>query len=170
MTVRLCPPSVSVVAELVDSLVDDQPIDPVFTTRTGNWKDAPAATVTVGATPYATEIFPPTWTMTGVSRACVARRGRRPGPRKEVLRRVRGGSAARAGVGHTGGEGVHCADGGRISGVGGAGIFARSRPLADSAELTGISQFPGLGGHEGGGEVLEVGAGVTYLAVGDHVV
>ena len=38
------------------------------------------------------------------------------------------------------------------------------------AELMGISQFPVIGGHEGAGEVIEVGEGVTDLAVGDHVV
>ena len=41
---------------------------------------------------------------------------------------------------------------------------------ADIAELMGISQFPVIGGHEGAGEVIEVGEGVTDLAVGDHVV
>jgi len=40
----------------------------------------------------------------------------------------------------------------------------------DIAELMGISQFPVIGGHEGAGEVIEVGEGVTDLAVGDHVV
>jgi S-(hydroxymethyl)glutathione dehydrogenase/alcohol dehydrogenase len=38
------------------------------------------------------------------------------------------------------------------------------------AELMGISQFPIIGGHEGAGEIIEVGEGVTDLAVGDHVV
>ncbi len=38
------------------------------------------------------------------------------------------------------------------------------------AELMGISQFPVIGGHEGAGEVIEVGEGVTDLQVGDHVV
>ncbi|MCU1587646.1 MAG: Alcohol dehydrogenase GroES domain protein [Frankiales bacterium] len=41
---------------------------------------------------------------------------------------------------------------------------------ADIAELMGISQFPVIGGHEGAGEIIEVGEGVTELAVGDHVV
>ena len=41
---------------------------------------------------------------------------------------------------------------------------------ADIAELMGICQFPVIGGHEGAGEVIEVGEGVTDLAVGDHVV
>ena len=41
---------------------------------------------------------------------------------------------------------------------------------ADIAELMGISQFPVIGGHEGAGEVIEIGEGVTDLAVGDHVV
>lgn len=41
---------------------------------------------------------------------------------------------------------------------------------ADIAELMGISQFPVIGGHEGAGEIVEVGEGVTDLAVGDHVV
>jgi S-(hydroxymethyl)glutathione dehydrogenase/alcohol dehydrogenase len=40
----------------------------------------------------------------------------------------------------------------------------------DIAELMGISQFPVIGGHEGAGEIIEVGEGVTELAVGDHVV
>jgi S-(hydroxymethyl)glutathione dehydrogenase/alcohol dehydrogenase len=34
----------------------------------------------------------------------------------------------------------------------------------------GIEQFPLIGGHEGAGEVIEVGPGVTTLQVGDHVV
>jgi NDMA-dependent alcohol dehydrogenase len=34
----------------------------------------------------------------------------------------------------------------------------------------GITQFPMIGGHEGAGEVMEVGPGVTSLAVGDHIV
>ena len=38
-----------------------------------------------------------------------------------------------------------------------------------AAEL-GIAQFPIIGGHEGAGRVVEVGPGVTSLAVGDHVV
>jgi S-(hydroxymethyl)glutathione dehydrogenase/alcohol dehydrogenase len=38
------------------------------------------------------------------------------------------------------------------------------------AELAGLQQFPLIGGHEGAGEVVEVGPGVTTLAVGDHVV
>ena len=33
-----------------------------------------------------------------------------------------------------------------------------------------MQQFPVIGGHEGAGEVLEVGAGVTDLKPGDHVV
>lgn len=40
----------------------------------------------------------------------------------------------------------------------------------DTARLLGIEQFPIIGGHEGAGEVVEVGPGVTTLAVGDHVV
>jgi S-(hydroxymethyl)glutathione dehydrogenase/alcohol dehydrogenase len=40
----------------------------------------------------------------------------------------------------------------------------------DIAELMGVSQFPVIGGHEGAGEVIEVGEGVTDLVVGDHVV
>jgi Zn-dependent alcohol dehydrogenase len=42
-------------------------------------------------------------------------------------------------------------------------------PEATQQEL-GMQQFPVIGGHEGAGEVLEVGPGVTSLAVGDHVV
>lgn len=42
-------------------------------------------------------------------------------------------------------------------------------PSEVQAEL-GIQQFPVIGGHEGAGEVMEVGEGVTTLAVGDHVV
>lgn len=38
------------------------------------------------------------------------------------------------------------------------------------AEFMGLSQFPVIGGHEGAGEVIEVGEGVTELEVGDHVV
>ena len=38
-----------------------------------------------------------------------------------------------------------------------------------AAEL-GVEQFPIIGGHEGAGEVVEVGPGVTSVAVGDHVV
>ncbi|MEO5900541.1 MAG: NDMA-dependent alcohol dehydrogenase [Ilumatobacteraceae bacterium] len=34
----------------------------------------------------------------------------------------------------------------------------------------GITQFPLIGGHEGAGEVMEVGPGVTALQPGDHVV
>ena len=37
-------------------------------------------------------------------------------------------------------------------------------------EMLGWQQFPIIMGHEGGGEVIEVGPGVTELAVGDHVV
>ena len=37
------------------------------------------------------------------------------------------------------------------------------------AEMLGLQQFPIIGGHEGAGEVVEVGPGVTNLAVGDHV-
>ena len=38
------------------------------------------------------------------------------------------------------------------------------------AELLGAKQFPCVGGHEGAGEVVEVGPGVTNLQEGDHVV
>ena len=38
------------------------------------------------------------------------------------------------------------------------------------AALLGLEQFPVIGGHEGAGEVVEVGPGVTTLAEGDHVV
>jgi S-(hydroxymethyl)glutathione dehydrogenase/alcohol dehydrogenase len=38
------------------------------------------------------------------------------------------------------------------------------------AEELGVQQFPLIGGHEGAGEVVEVGPGVTSLAPGDHVV
>ncbi|QFG20756.1 NDMA-dependent alcohol dehydrogenase [Actinomadura sp. WMMB 499] len=38
------------------------------------------------------------------------------------------------------------------------------------AELMGWNQFPCVGGHEGAGEVVEVGPGVTSLKEGDHVV
>jgi S-(hydroxymethyl)glutathione dehydrogenase/alcohol dehydrogenase len=36
-------------------------------------------------------------------------------------------------------------------------------------EMTGVKMLPIIGGHEGAGEVVEVGPGVTSLAVGDHV-
>ncbi len=42
-------------------------------------------------------------------------------------------------------------------------------PPETAAEL-GLEQFPIIGGHEGAGEVLEVGPGVTSVAPGDHVV
>ncbi|RAY12625.1 alcohol dehydrogenase [Actinomadura craniellae] len=38
------------------------------------------------------------------------------------------------------------------------------------AELVALEQFPVIGGHEGAGEVVEVGPGVTTLQEGDHVV
>ncbi|MBA9006331.1 NDMA-dependent alcohol dehydrogenase [Thermomonospora cellulosilytica] len=38
------------------------------------------------------------------------------------------------------------------------------------AQLMGWEQFPIIGGHEGAGEVVEVGPGVTTLQEGDHVV
>jgi S-(hydroxymethyl)glutathione dehydrogenase/alcohol dehydrogenase len=38
------------------------------------------------------------------------------------------------------------------------------------AQELGVQQFPIIGGHEGAGEVLEVGPGVTSVAPGDHVV
>ena len=38
------------------------------------------------------------------------------------------------------------------------------------AEAFGLHQFPVIGGHEGAGEVVEVGPEVTGLEVGDHVV
>ncbi|HEU5150390.1 MAG TPA: NDMA-dependent alcohol dehydrogenase [Iamia sp.] len=37
------------------------------------------------------------------------------------------------------------------------------------AKMIGLNQFPVIGGHEGAGTVVEVGPGVTSLAVGDHV-
>jgi len=37
-------------------------------------------------------------------------------------------------------------------------------------QALGMSQLPVIGGHEGAGEVLEVGPGVTSVAPGDHVV
>ncbi|MFI5042149.1 MAG: NDMA-dependent alcohol dehydrogenase [Acidimicrobiales bacterium] len=40
----------------------------------------------------------------------------------------------------------------------------------ETAAAFGLSQFPVIGGHEGAGEVVEVGAGVTAVAPGDHVV
>jgi NDMA-dependent alcohol dehydrogenase len=39
-----------------------------------------------------------------------------------------------------------------------------------TAEMLGIQQLPIIGGHEGAGEVVEVGPNVTTLAPGDHVV
>ena len=40
----------------------------------------------------------------------------------------------------------------------------------ETADLLGLEQFPVIGGHEGAGEVLEVGPGVTSVAPGDHIV
>ena len=40
----------------------------------------------------------------------------------------------------------------------------------EMASMMGLQQFPVIGGHEGAGEVVEVGPGITTLAVGDHVV
>jgi S-(hydroxymethyl)glutathione dehydrogenase/alcohol dehydrogenase len=40
----------------------------------------------------------------------------------------------------------------------------------ETAQLLGIEQLPAIGGHEGAGEVVEVGPGVTTLAPGDHIV
>ena len=40
----------------------------------------------------------------------------------------------------------------------------------ETADALGLKQFPIIGGHEGAGEVVEVGPGVTDLKVGDHVV
>jgi NDMA-dependent alcohol dehydrogenase len=37
------------------------------------------------------------------------------------------------------------------------------------AAMMGLEQFPVIGGHEGAGEVVEVGANVTTLKEGDHV-
>jgi NDMA-dependent alcohol dehydrogenase len=42
-------------------------------------------------------------------------------------------------------------------------------PPEISADL-GIEQLPCIGGHEGAGEVIEIGPGVTDVEVGDHVV
>lgn len=41
---------------------------------------------------------------------------------------------------------------------------------SETAALLGLQQFPMIGGHEGAGEVVEVGPGVTSVSVGDHVV
>jgi len=38
------------------------------------------------------------------------------------------------------------------------------------AALVGVEQYPCIGGHEGAGEVVEVGPGVSSVSVGDHVV
>lgn len=43
-------------------------------------------------------------------------------------------------------------------------------PPPEVAEELGIEMFPIIGGHEGAGEVIEVGEGVEGLEVGDHVV
>lgn len=40
----------------------------------------------------------------------------------------------------------------------------------ETADMMGLQQFPIIGGHEGAGEVLEVGDGVSTVAPGDHVV
>ena len=39
-----------------------------------------------------------------------------------------------------------------------------------TADALGLKQLPVIGGHEGAGEVVEVGPGVTTLSPGDHVV
>ena len=39
----------------------------------------------------------------------------------------------------------------------------------ETAEALGLQQFPIIGGHEGAGEVVEVGEGVVSVAPGDHV-
>ena len=39
----------------------------------------------------------------------------------------------------------------------------------EAVELTGLKMLPIIGGHEGAGEVVEVGPGVTTLQAGDHV-
>ena len=41
---------------------------------------------------------------------------------------------------------------------------------ARDRRAVGLQQFPIIGGHEGAGEVVEVGPGVTALEAGDHVV
>jgi NDMA-dependent alcohol dehydrogenase len=41
---------------------------------------------------------------------------------------------------------------------------------AELLEGTGFSQYPIVGGHEGAGEVVDVGPNVTTVAAGDHVV
>jgi NDMA-dependent alcohol dehydrogenase len=40
----------------------------------------------------------------------------------------------------------------------------------ETQQELGMKQFPLIGGHEGAGEVMEVGPGVTNLKVGDHIV
>lgn len=40
----------------------------------------------------------------------------------------------------------------------------------ETADALGIQQLPVIGGHEGAGEVVEVGPGVTSLTPGDHIV
>ncbi|MCU0270737.1 MAG: NDMA-dependent alcohol dehydrogenase [Acidimicrobiales bacterium] len=42
-------------------------------------------------------------------------------------------------------------------------------PDPATAELLGLELYPIIGGHEGAGEVLEVGPGVTSVVPGDHV-
>ena len=41
---------------------------------------------------------------------------------------------------------------------------------AIEGKATAMIHFPGIAGHEAGGVVVELGAGVTSLAVGDHVI
>jgi NDMA-dependent alcohol dehydrogenase len=41
---------------------------------------------------------------------------------------------------------------------------------AEIAQMMGLEQLPCIGGHEGAGEVVEVGPGVTSVQPGDHVV
>lgn len=42
-------------------------------------------------------------------------------------------------------------------------------PEPEAAARMGLERYPVIGGHEGAGEVVEVGPGVSRLKVGDHV-
>src|SRR3978361_1086639 len=52
--------------------------------------------------------------------------------------------------------------------LGGTGVCHTDAYTLDGLDSEGL--FPSILGHEGAGVVVEVGAGVTSLSVGDHVI